>query len=291
MSNNVIKYNYVVCNESDRRVIDSNELVAARIEKLSRILNTAGHHPGSHSGSAGFTEGLNAMQVERLLSDGEEEDGAIIKESEEQAAALAEQASAQAETILEEARQQAESILEEARQQAENIKNQAEAAGRSAGYDAGYQEGLGTFSAQEAQLQEQEAALQREYEAKVNEMEPQLMSVLTDIYEHVLGIQLTEQKEVIVHLLQNTLNSMEAVKEYLVHVSREDFPYVSMRKKELLSSVASNSNLEVVEDALLSQGQCMIETGGGIFDCSLETELEGLKKELRLLSYEKAVGI
>jgi hypothetical protein len=32
----------------------------------------------------------------------------------------------------------------------------------------------------------------------------------------------------------------------------------------------------------------MIDTGSGIFDCSVGTELEGLKKQLKLLSFQRA---
>ena len=40
------------------------------------------------------------------------------------------------------------------------------------------------------------------------------------------------------------------------------------------------------EDATLEKNECMIETGNGVFDCSLGTQLEALNEELRLLSYE-----
>ena len=50
------------------------------------------------------------------------------------------------------------------------------------------------------------------------------------------------------------------------------------------------SLLEVVEDITLSKNQALIETDGGIYDCSLGTQLDELGKKLRLLSYEKPVG-
>jgi len=43
--------------------------------------------------------------------------------------------------------------------------------------------------------------------------------------------------------------------------------------------------VEIVEDMTLKSNECFIDTGAGIFDCSLETQLEGLKRELRLLSF------
>ena len=60
-----------------------------------------------------------------------------------------------------------------------------------------------------------------------------------------------------------------------------------MQKKALLTGVAHAANVEIIEDMTLSEGECLIETGGGIFDCGLGTQLAGLKKELKLLSYTK----
>lgn len=74
----------------------------------------------------------------------------------------------------------------------------------------------------------------------------------------------------------------------MLHVSKEDYPYVSMQKKQIMAgAVSANSFVEVVEDITLSQNECLIETDNGVFDCGLGTQLSELKQKLRLLSYEK----
>ena len=60
-----------------------------------------------------------------------------------------------------------------------------------------------------------------------------------------------------------------------------------MQKKALLAGIAHAANVEIIEDVTLNEGECLIETGGGIFDCGLGTQLSGLEKELKLLSYVK----
>ena len=47
------------------------------------------------------------------------------------------------------------------------------------------------------------------------------------------------------------------------------------------------SIIEIMEDISLPPDSCMIETDGGIFDCSLGTELSELSTKLRMLSYSK----
>ena len=44
--------------------------------------------------------------------------------------------------------------------------------------------------------------------------------------------------------------------------------------------------VDMIEDVTLNRGECMIETGNGVFDCSLGTQLEALKDELMLLAYK-----
>jgi flagellar assembly protein FliH len=61
-----------------------------------------------------------------------------------------------------------------------------------------------------------------------------------------------------------------------------------MQKKQLLSGTAAGvSSVDVVEDMTLSKNDCMIETDGGIFDCSLGTQLTELKQKLMLLAWSR----
>ena len=48
----------------------------------------------------------------------------------------------------------------------------------------------------------------------------------------------------------------------------------------------SADSVEIIEDVTLTRNECMIETGNGVFDCSLGTQLELLRDELLLLAYE-----
>ena len=71
-------------------------------------------------------------------------------------------------------------------------------------------------------------------------------------------------------------------------MSKDDYAYVSMQKKQILAgAVSENTMVDVVEDAAVSRNECMIETENGIFDCGLGSQLSELKKRLTLLAWEK----
>lgn len=109
---------------------------------------------------------------------------------------------------------------------------------------------------------------------------------LTDIYDHVFEAGLKEQRNILFHLLDTTLHRIDSGREFIVRVSQEDFEYVNARKDELLKGMPG-VRMDLVADVMMKQGDGMIETGGGLFDCSIAVELRELKKRIRMLAYSK----
>ena len=196
------------------------------------------------------------------------------------------------EEILEGARKEAEEILQRAEAEAEEIKNQSKEEGFLQGQKAGYEEAMRQaqqeISMKEQELAEKEALLERTYQNRIEELEPEFVDILTGVYEHIFKVNLKHEKEMIVHLLEVSMGRMGNGKDFIVHVSREDYEAVSAKKEEIRQFVqGKDATLEVIEDMTLAQSECMIETAGGIFDCSLGVQLQELSKQLQLLSYER----
>lgn len=282
---NLVKSAYVREKESENRIIDSNEMVAERLRFLTEQME-AQLAPEEDDFTEGFAEGLDADQVEELMADRDAAPepnagmAAKIDEAKEELARL----QAQADEVVNDAKKQADAMIAQAQADAKEIENAARSAGHEEGYQAGYQEGMEKVHEAEAQLAQREEELNRSYEEKLAEMEPQLMNVLCGIYEHVLGIDLQGRSDVVMYLLQHAMQTIEGGTNYLVHVSPDDHPYAVEHKDELTGMVGLSGTLELVEDHTLKQGQCYIETESGIFDCSFGVEMELLSKELKLLS-------
>ena len=100
-------------------------------------------------------------------------------------------------------------------------------------------------------------------------------------------MDLSDNRDILVHLIDSTLRKVESSRTFIVHVSSEDYPYVNMQKQSLVEgAIAGRGIIEIIEDIALSKGACLIETDGGIFDCGIGTQLEELTKKLRVLSFE-----
>ena len=297
MSSNLLKMGFANLQDSETRVIDTNELIARRIEELAsksgRQENTgnAGDMEGFEDG---FQAGLSAEQLEGIFT-GEETDSGdvlqsnIIKANPVDEAArdrMIEDARQTAEELIEQAKAEAEELLAEARMQAKVEREEVFAAAREQGYQEGTSRADSELAAKERELQERRKALEAEYDALIDSLEPRFVNAITDVYEHLFHVEFAPYREILLYLIQAAVRKIEG-RDFLVHVSGEDYPYVSMEKKELVSALSSpNATLELVEDNTLRPNECMIETEGGIFDCGLGTQLAELKRKLQLLSHE-----
>lgn len=276
-------YYYGAPTASDKRVIDSNELVAVRLEILSEILKQK-QGEASLSGE-GFVQGLQAEDVSALLADGDNESGVVIK-AEPDKNTLLQEAKSEAEALVANAKQQADTIVAEAMEQAELAKKNVLEEARMNGYREGINRANKEVEDLKADFEKQKRDMAAEYEAKYQTMEADLVEVITDIYEHIFHVELSSYHEILVHLISTTLRKADGSRNFIVHVSKEDYPFVSMQKKQLAAGLANSCVVDVVEDLTLENGGCFIEADGGIFDCGLGTQLEELHNKLKILSYE-----
>lgn len=287
------KAGWVRVDGEDKCVIDSNNLVAERIEEWEalRRANAAtvpsfDEEDGEGEGeSAEFVSGLPGEELDALFSDGEGS-GNVIKASD--AEASREAAEAEAEHIVAQARAQALEIEKEAHREAEIQRANAVEEGTRQGYDEGYARGMAEVEGLKQELADRRRQLEAEFDDMLENLEPRFIETITDVYSHIFGVDLSDNRDILVHLIDATLRKVESSKTFIVHVSAEDYPYVNMQKQTLVEgAVAGRGLIEIIEDIALSKGDCLIETDGGIFDCGVGTQLEELTKKLRVLSYEK----
>ena len=285
MSSNLYKAGFVQLGEN-ARVIDMNEILEKRLKEEAERKS---RQPEKELVAAqdGFTEGLNAEKVDVLLQPDEEAasaQNASIQEQEQLNRELEE-----ARTELAGLQAQIEQEREQAQLEAEQIKAKAFEEANEQGYQEGYQKGLDSVQELQKQCEEEKLRQEQEYQQKLQEMEPMMVDTLCDVYSHIFKVEAKEHKELVLKLLQDTLLKVDSTGSVIIHVAKEDYSYVQDRKASLLEEAGlQNGAVEIVSDATLQNAQCMIETEGGVYDCSLDTELAELKRRLMLLAYQKA---
>ncbi len=292
---NLYKAGWVRVDGEDKCVIDSNSLVAERIEKWESVhrANAAAlpdfDEEGIEDGPE-FVSGIEGEELDVLFEDGEGGSN-VIKAGEaagpdqEEIRAAAEE---EAERIVAEARAQALEIAAQARRDADIARANAVEEGSRQGYDEGYARGLSEVDDMKRELAEKRRQLEAEFDGLLEDLEPRFIDTITDVYSHIFGVELMDNRDILVHLIDSTLRKVESSRTFIVHVSAEDYPHVNMQKQALVEgAVAGRGLIEIIEDIALGKGDCLIETDGGIFDCGVGTQLEELTKKLQVLSYEK----
>ena len=282
MSRNLVKQIFTVVQPDEKRVIDTNGLVQQRLEEFEERRRAA---------NGGFVAGLAAQQVDidsnEVREDGEEFSESVIK-AKENSGKILEDARREAENIIAEAKAQALRICDEAKNQAEVEKNRIIADARQQGYSEGLDRAQAEGQAVKKEYLEKESRLEVFYQKQIDELEPQLVDLITDIYQHIFHVELQSYREILAHLISSTLRKIDGSHDFMIHVSKDDYPYVSMQKKQILTgAVSANCNVEIVEDLTLSKNECLIEAESGIFDCGLGTQLSELRQKLMLLSWSR----
>ena len=320
---NLLKANWVTF-EDESVVIDNSTLSEDRARaalEQDQARRHAAHGAEDYGEYAegfegGFTEGLGGMQVDpddaSILPDAsyegmeyaEDGEGMYEDASPEQLEQLTrpqtapppppapqideEALQAQVDEILNNAQIQADQILAEARSEADQMKQNAIEQGLQEGHDEGYNQGLQEVEDLKAQIALQKEEQDREYKKLTDAIEPDMVDVLTQIYEHVFAVDFKGNKNIILHLVKSTLSHIEGNSNLIVHVSSDDYDMIIDEKEHLQEMVTNpNVHMEIVEDPLLKEDECTIETENGVFDCSVGTELEELSRKLKLLSFER----
>ena len=264
---NLVKQYYVVNSSKETRVINSNEKVEQRLREL-REQQQREQYPEDYF-QEGFTEGLKVDVVE--------------VEPEVTPEEILEEAKKQAEQIIQEAQEKADALMDDAVNQADALFEEKKKLGYDTGLQTGEEECARRREQLEAELSTQKERLQREYEEKFETMESELIDVITTVFNKVFHIQFEDKREILLHLVKNTLKNIEVGKMFRIHVSESNCRFMESRLEDIRERIGSDVEVEIINDAKLGAADCQIETSFGIFDCSVDMELNNLIKDIRSL--------
>lgn len=288
---NLLK-SFYCAEKENKKIIDSNEAVTIKLEQIRKTIINKNGVKGD------FSLGLNPENVEELL---EGENGENILAETEAAAQTAYTMETDADmrqmadNIISEAKDKANSIVESAKIDAAKLvadaRNEAEAIKSSAhaeGFNEGRNEGIKSLDDEKEKLNSQYnikvQELSADYEKKVRDIEPELVDVMIDVFSGITRELSLEQKDMILTLIDKVISGTEASNNYIIKVCREDAEFLRENREKVLSRIGRDVHLEIVEDISMKRNECLIDTDLGIYDCSLDIQLENLIKSLRILA-------
>ncbi|SFH63166.1 flagellar assembly protein FliH [Pseudobutyrivibrio sp. OR37] len=276
--------------ERESAVIDSNDLVRRIIQKQeeeykAKLLAEERERRLAAMQESG-EEVPDGMDVDEFLglvdtiSQQEEEPVDMSEQTE----AILNEAREEAERIIADANAQADEILSAAQLNADAMKNLARQDGEKEGYNEGTQRAALELQDAQMQMQSEVSRIQNDYMEKQLQMEREIVEMCLPVFEHVFSVELGGRKDVIYHLLDHCIMKIERTGQMQIKVSDANAEFIKSKKDEIQGKIGAEVGLDIIADPLLNDSQCIIETDGGIFDCSIDTELDNLIREIRALS-------
>lgn len=265
---NLVKSRNIVCATTDTKIIDYNALISEKIMKLQETMSNS----TAVGGNLEFVGGLNAEAVEELLEDTEE-----TQENIEEATETAKQ-------IIERANEDAKAIIARAKDESDIIRADNAEIGRNEGYEEGRKKASEEAEELRKAIEDEKLQMEIEYNQKLNEMEPLLVDTILTVFERVTHVLSEDKKDLVLQLVNDVLTKTEISKEFLIRVSREDYKFMIDNREQITGVVSKKVHIEIVEDPTFKRGQCMIESDSGIYDCSLDIQLENLISTIKTMA-------
>ena len=214
------------------------------------------------------------------------------KEQEEKANIRIEQAQSTANMILQKAEEEAIAkstlIIKEGR---DKIKMEASIALESAkeeGYHQGYEKGqIEAQNLVEEGRQIVEAA-KEERQKLLDDLEPEIIEMVINIADKLISEEINHNKDTILFLIRKTLEGISSdVFDLSIKVSPDDYDHVMDNKDIVAKNTLSIENMQLIKDATLNKGACIIETPFGSIKSNVDEAFAEIKKQMRLIYNKK----
>lgn len=267
---NLLKQPFVVNGTDDKIMINSNARMEERMRELIRIYGL----DQTSEEDTNFSEGIVAEEVTppEPKIDPDVEAKRILDEARAECDRMMNEAYAKAKQIEADAAVQAEQLCE-------THKNM--------GYQDGlvkaaqeYEEKTGVLEEEYRQKNQQ---LDTEYQNRLQTMETDLVDAIIQVFNKVFHIQFDGKKDILLHLVSSTLMNIDAGKNFRIRVSEENRAFVEEHIDAIKAKVGNDVTIEVALDMKLDNNSCTIESDYGVYDCGIDTELDGLLRDIRSL--------
>ncbi|QFJ55478.1 hypothetical protein FXF36_11660 [Pseudobutyrivibrio xylanivorans] len=277
--------------EVDELVIDSNDRARELIMKQekaykAKLLDEERERRLAEMRESGaeIPEGMDPDEflglADSIMEDSDEE---VVDIGPDREALLAE-AREEAQRIIDDANAQAEEILNAAQLNADAMRNLARQDGEKEGYNEGTQRAAIELANAQDNMRSEIQRIENEFMEKQIGMEREIVEMCLPVFERVFNAELSGKKDVIYHLLDHCIMKIERTGQMQIKVNDANAEFIKSKKDEIQGKIGAEVGLDIIADPLLNDSQCIIETDGGIFDCSIDTELDNLIREIRALS-------
>lgn len=211
-------------------------------------------------------------------------------------AQLVDQAQEEARLIVQRAQQEARKILDQAKGETENLRQTAQQQGQQQGYEAGLSQGRNEGEAavrQEMQNTIKETAqkaaslmqtVEKDRVQSIVAAERKIVQLALEVAQHILQREIQENPTVILPIVRAALTQVTNQEQVQVRVHPDDFAFVHAALPELEKLFQNGQAVQVLPDATVTRGGCILDTPYGMLDAQIDTQFDAVRKALEAVT-------
>ena len=119
-----------------------------------------------------------------------------------------------------------------------------------------------------------------DYENLYTTSERYMLELAIEIARKIIGEALDNDDRLYMELAYKALKQVQGQEKVTLRVSSQDFPKVLKNKGMLLSKLNEIEEIDIIEDDYLKNGSCIIDTGTGIIDASVDVQMDIIESSL-----------
>ena len=120
----------------------------------------------------------------------------------------------------------------------------------------------------------------------IQESEPFLIELSTSIAEKIIIRQLSLEPSWVIELIQKVLARRREKGIITLCVAPSQFAYIQDAREELITSIDSQAELEIIPDSSVQDQGCVIRSSYGSIDARIDTQLKEIKSALQQLAIQ-----
>lgn len=167
-------------------------------------------------------------------------------------------------------------------------------ASKQVGFDEGYRQGAAQAESAlrkeyDEMLAEARSILELSYKLKqqiIQESEPFLIELSTSIAEKIIVRQLSLEPGWVIEFIQKILARRREKGIITLCVAPSQFAYIQDAREELITSIDSQAELEIIPDSSVQDQGCVIRSSYGSIDARIDTQLKEIKSTLQQLALQ-----
>lgn len=167
-----------------------------------------------------------------------------------------------------------ERVLERMKEIEEKGYKEGYELGLADGREKAFQEAQVEFAQRLASLDQLLGAIENQRKQILVDNEEQFIGLLFQIAKKISMRDLSEHRGAVVEILKNLVEEMNADEKITAHVSMADLEFINAIKDKTSRKIEKIKKIKFVDDERITPGGCVMETGFGSVDASVEERVE-----------------